>query len=297
MKSLVTGAAGFIGSNLVDKLISLNHDVICIDNESSCSNSRFYWNQNSKNYKIDICEYDSVNNLFKNVDYVFHLAAESRIQNTIDNPIKAVKTNSLGTSVVLQCARENNVKRLVFSSTSSVYGRNSTPNNENQNPDCLNPYSVSKFDGENMCRIYNQLFGLETIILRYFNVYGNREPFSGPYAPVIGLFKRQKNNMENLTITSDGMQRRDFTNVLDVVEANILAATKNIPKEYLGTCFNIGSGKNYSILEIAQMISNNITFIPERQGEMRETLADISKSKSILDWSPQIDLIDYIKSN
>ena len=196
MKSIVTGGAGFIGSNLVDKLISIGHKVICIDNESSCSNSNFYWNENAENYKLDICDYEEIKNLFERVDYVFHLAAESRIQNTIDNPIKAIKTNSLGTATVLQCSREKKIKRFVFSSTSSVYGNNLIPNKENQTPDPLNPYSISKLNGEHLCSAYYKLFGLETVILRYFNVYGNREPSLGLYAPVLGIFKRQKENQE-----------------------------------------------------------------------------------------------------
>lgn len=296
MKSLVTGGAGFIGSNLVDKLLSIGHHVVCVDNESSINNSKFYWNNNAENHKIDICDYENIRKIFNNIDYVFHLAAESRIQNTIENPIKAVKVNSYGTSVMLQCAKESNVKRFIFSSTSSVYGNNTTPNKENQVPDCLNPYSVSKLNGEHLCKIYNNLFDLETVILRYFNVYGNREPSSGMYAPVIGIFKRQKDNGEHLTITGDGLQRRDFTNVSDVADANILAAMTNIPKEYLGTEFNIGSGNNNSVLEIANLLSEKIKFIPPRDGEMRETLADISKSKEILKWKPRVDLIEYIKS-
>jgi UDP-glucose 4-epimerase len=295
MKSLVTGGAGFIGSNLVDKLLSLGHEVVCIDNESSSANKNFYWNESASNYKYDICDYDKIKSLFDGVDYVFHLAAESRIQNTIDNPIKAVKTNSLGTAIILQCAREKEIKRFVMSSTSSVYGRNSTPNKEDQTPDCLNPYSASKLHGEHLCKVYNDLFGLQTIVLRYFNVYGNREPFSGVYAPVLGIFKRQKENLEALTVTGDGLQKRDFTNVFDVVAANILAATKDIDKEFLGTAFNVGSGQNHSVLEIAKTIYNNIVHIPARAGEMKETLADISKSKNILGYDPKTSLMDYVK--
>lgn len=296
MKSLVTGAAGFIGSNLVDKLLEIGHEVICIDNESALSNSCFHWNNKATNYKIDICEYVKIRPLFENVDYVFHLAAESRIQNTIYNPIKCIRTNVLGTSTVLQCSRESNVKRLVFSSTSSVYGGNESPQVEHQNPDCLNPYSSSKMSGEFLCKNYWNLFGLQTIILRYFNVYGNREPQSGPYAPVLGIFFRQKQNSEPLTVTGDGLQRRDFTNVLDVVNANIIAATRCIGREHIGECFNIGSGVNYSVLEIAQKISKDIVFLPQRQGEMRETLADIKKAKEILEWTPNFDLLKYISS-
>jgi len=294
MKSIVTGGAGFIGSNLVDKLLSTKHKVICIDNESSSANSKFYWNDCAENYKLNICDYEKINHLFKDVDYVFHLAAESRIQNTIDNPIKAIKTNSLGTAVVLQCSRENGIKRFIFSSTSSVYGKNTVPNHEQQIPDCLNPYSSSKLSGENICKVYYELFGLKTVILRYFNVYGNREPSSGQYAPVLGIFKKQLDKSENLTITGSGLQRRDFTNVEDVVNANLMAALKDIPDEFYGTPFNIGSGENYSILEIAKKISSKIIHIDERKGEMKETLSDIGKAKSILGWEPKCKISNYI---
>lgn len=295
MISLVTGGAGFIGSNLVDGLLSIGHKVICIDSESA-DNEKFYWNSLATNLKIDVCDYEKIAPHFKNVDYVFHMAAESRIQNTINNPSKAVKVNSYGTCVVLQCSLEAGVKRLVFSSTSAIYGKNLTPNNEKQEPDCLNPYSVSKLNGEHLCKIYNNLFGMQTLVLRYFNVYGNRQPSKGIYAPVIGIFKRQKESGQNLTVVGDGSQRRDFVNVSDVVNANILAATKDLHNEYLGTPFNIGSGENISVLEIAESISNKIVFVPKREGEMKETLADISKAKKVLGWQPEISLSSYLNS-
>jgi UDP-glucose 4-epimerase len=295
MKSLVTGGAGFIGSNLVDELLSSGHEVVCIDNESSSSNSSFYWNKAAINYKIDICDYESIRPLFNNVDYVFHMAAECRIQSTIENPIKCVKTNVLGTASVLQAARASGAKRLVFSSTSSVYGNNPAPHKENQNVDCLNPYSSSKMSGEMICGNYTSLFGLQTVVLRYFNVYGNREPQTGSYAPVIGIFSRQKKNSEPLTVTGNGLQKRDFTNVLDVVKANMLAATKEISEEEMTRPFNIGSGKNHTVLEIAQKISSNIKFVPARQGEMKETLADITRARTVLGWNPEFDLINYLE--
>ncbi len=297
MKSLVTGGAGFIGSNMVERLIELGHEVICIDNMSANSNDNFYWHSDAINYTFDICDKSSIRDLFEGVDYVFHMAAESRIMNTIDNPIKAVSTNSLGTSIVLQCAREANCKRFVYSSTSSVYGKNKSPNQENQIPDCLNPYSSSKYAGEIFCKNYYDLFGLETIILRYFNVYGNRNPSKGQYAPVIAIFERQKKENQPLTIVGDGTQRRDFVNVIDVVEANIKAATTSIPKELFGTPFNVGTFKNYSIIDIANLISKNIKFIEERPGEMKETLANNSKIKEFLNWSNTIYLEEYIKDN
>lgn len=297
MRSLVTGGAGFIGSNLVDELINIGHDVVCIDNESSDANESFYWNKNCRNFKLDICDYEKILPLFEGVDFVFHLAAEARIQPAILNPLKAVKTNVCGTANVLQASREHKIKRLIYSSTSSAYGFNPIPNKENMPDNCLNPYSVSKVAGEKLCSMYTNLFGIKTVILRYFNVYGNRQPLKGQYAPVIGIFARQKQNKESLTIVGDGLQRRDFTNVSDVVQANILAATVNFDASLFGTIFNVGTGVNYSILEIAKMISDNYIHIDPRPGEMRETLADITKIQSTFKWNPTINLKDYIKLN
>jgi UDP-glucose 4-epimerase len=295
MKSLVTGGAGFIGSNIVDKLLELGHKVVVIDNESSDAHISFYWNDEAENYKYDICNYDSIRPLFDGVDYVFHLAAEARIQPAIINPLKAVKTNTLGTATVLQCAREAGVKRVVYSSTSSGYGRNDVPNVETQPDDCLNPYSVSKVSGEKLCSMYSELFGLETVVLRYFNVCGPREPMRGQYAPVIGIFRRQKEADEPLTIVGDGEQRRDFTHVFDVVNANILAATARIDKKLLGTVFNIGSGVNHSINEIAKMYNHKSINIPPRIGESRKTLADNEKAKNVLSWIPNKTVEDWVK--
>jgi UDP-glucose 4-epimerase len=292
---LVTGGAGFIGSNIVDALINLGHNVLVIDNESSDSHQNFYWNEKAQNNVLDICEYESIRPLFNNVDFVFHLAAEARIQPAIKSPLIAVRTNSLGTATVLQCAREAGVKRVIYSSTSSAYGLNQTPNKENQEDDCLNPYSVSKVSGEKLCKMYSDLFGLETVVLRYFNVYGPREPMKGQYAPVVGIFKRQKDSGEPLTIVGDGEQRRDFTHVNDVVEANLLAAFKDIPKEFFGTVFNIGTGKNYSINEIAEIYNHKAEHIPERLGESRNTLADNQKAKDVLGWCASKSIEEHIK--
>lgn len=298
MKYLVTGGAGFIGSNIVEKLLSDKNKVIVIDNESADAHNSFYWNAMANNHKLDICDYESIRPLFEGVDCVFHLAAEARIQPAIINPLLAVKTNSLGTATVLQCAREAGVKRVVYSSTSSAYGRNNNiPNYEEQHNDCLNPYSVSKVSGEKLCNMYYTLFGLETVILRYFNVYGPHEPTKGQYAPLIGLFLRQKAAGEPLTIVGDGGQRRDFTYVGDVVNANILAATTSIPKDIIGTVFNIGSGINYSINEIAAMYNHPTKNISPRLGEARETLANISKAKKYLGWMPEHSISEYIKKN
>ena len=294
MKSLVTGGAGFIGSHIVDKLIEIGHEVIVIDNESAESNGEFYWNDKAQNYKYDICDYEKTKELYDGVDYVFHLAAEARIQPAIKNPLLAVKTNVLGTATVLQCSRESGVKKVIYSSSSSGYGHNETPNNENQLDDCLNPYSVSKISGEKLCSMYTKLFGLKTIMFRYFNVYGERQPLKGQYAPVVGIFLRQRSEGNSLTIIGDGEQRRDFTHVSDVVNANILAATVDVEDYYYGQLYNVGPGKNYSINEIANVISDNQINIEPRIGEARETLANNSKIKSVFGWNAKVNLIDWI---
>ncbi len=294
-KAIVTGGAGFIGSNLVDYLLSLGVDVTVIDNESSDAHDEFYWNPEAKNFKFDICDYDNIRDLFEGIDIVFHLAAEARIQPTLENPVLAAQSNTVGTCTVLQCAKEAGVKRVVYSSTSAAYGlKNKLPNVEVMPNDCLNPYSVTKTAGEELCKMYTNLFGLETVVLRYFNVYGERQPIKGQYAPVIGIFYRQKNNNEPMTIVGDGTQRRDFTHVKDVVSANIQAS--DVSKNIQGETFNIGTGENYSILEIAKLIKGEYIFIDPRLGEAKETLADNSKAKYMLNWKPHINLKNWIKN-
>ncbi len=294
-KSLVTGGAGFIGSNLVDYLVELGHEVVVIDNQSAKSNEEFYWNDKVQNNVLDICDYDNTRPLYDGVDYVFHLAAESRIQPAIENPIKAVSVNSVGTCTVLQCAREAGVKKVIYSSTSSAYGFNEAPNVETQPDDCLNPYSVSKTNGEKLCTMYTNLFGLNTVIFRYFNVYGERQPLKGQYAPVIGIFLRQRAAEEPLTIVGDGEQRRDFTYVGDVVRANVMAAIGNCEEDSFGQVYNIGNGVNYSVNEVAAMISDNTTNIPPRIGESRTTCANNERMRNTFGWSPKVKLEDWVK--
>ena len=295
MRSLVTGGAGFIGSHIVDKLLEMGHEVVVIDNESAESNEEFYWNDKSQNYKYDIRDYENTRPLYEGVDYVFHTAAEARIQPAILNPIEAVSVNCVGTVTVLQCAREAGVQKVIYSSTSSGYGYNDPPNNEDQRDDCLNPYSVSKVAGEKLCKIYTDLFGLKTVFFRYFNVYGERQPLRGQYAPVIGIFLRQRSNGDPLTIVGDGEQLRDFTHISDVVSANILAAIVEVDHGCYGKLYNVGNGVNYSINEIANSISDNQTNIPPRIGESRVTLADNTKLKETFGWSPKVNLMDWIK--
>jgi UDP-glucose 4-epimerase len=293
-KSLVTGGAGFIGSNLVDRLLKLGHEVVVIDNEYSDAHDQFYWNDKAQNYKYDIRDYQNTRPLYDGVDYVFHIAAEARIQPAILNPIEAVSINSVGTCTVLQCSREVGVKRVIYSSTSSAYGMNQSPNVETQIDDCLNPYSVSKVNGEKLCKMYTSLYGLPTIVFRYFNVYGERQPLKGQYAPLIGIFLRQRESGDPLTIVGDGNQRRDFTYVGDVVNANILAAIKEVDSDAFGQVYNVGTGNNHSVNEIARMISDNTVNIPPRPGESRVTLANNQKLRSTFDWEPTMKLEDWI---
>jgi len=298
MRSLVTGGAGFIGSNLVDRLIDLGHEVIVIDNEYSDAHDQFYYNEKAKNYNLDICDYEGTRPLYEGVDYVFHLAAEARIQPAVENPIRAVTINAVGTCTVLQCAREAGVKRVMYSSTSSAYGMNETPNVETQPDDCLNPYSVSKVSGEKLCKMYTDLFGLQTVIFRYFNVYGERQPLRGQYAPVIGIFLRQRAAGEPLTIVGDGEQRRDFTYVGDVVNANVLAALKkDVTTDVFGKVYNVGNGVNYSVNEVAAMISDNTVNIPPRLGEARVSLANNTRLCETFHWTPTISLQEWIEKN
>ena len=291
--SLVTGAAGFIGSHLVEELLKMGHQVVAVDNEYA-DNDQFYWNDKAINVKGDITDYKFMKNVFTHTDYVFHCAAESRIGTSIENPIRAVDINVKGTCTVLQCARENGVKKVMYSSTSSGYGMNPSPNIETQPDDCLNPYSVSKIAGEKLCKMYTDLFDLPTVIFRYFNVYGDRAPRKGQYAPVIGIFQRQKEAGQSLTIVGDGEQRRDFVHVKDVARANIMAAISNAEPEAYGQVYNIGSGKNYSVNDIASFISDDTINIEPRDGEARETLANIDKVYNTFGWKPEIDVKDWI---
>lgn len=303
MNCLVTGGCGFIGSHLVDRLIAEGHSVIVIDNESAISNEMFYYNNYAYYYNYDISDYEEIYPLFSGIDWVFHLAAESRIQPVIDNPQLAVEINVLGTCNVLEASRKHGVKRVMYSSTSAAYGlKNEVPLKETMPTDCLNPYSYTKVCGEQLCEMYYKMWGLETVIFRYFNVYGERQPIKGQYAPVVGLFIEQVKRNESMTIVGDGEQRRDFTYVLDIVDANVKAAetTNNI----FGTVLNVGTGENVSVNELSNLITEHMTtrgytvlpsiHIPERMGEARETKADNSKLKSFIDWNPTIKIKEWL---
>ena len=292
--SIVTGGAGFIGSHIVEKLKRLDHMVVVIDNEYS-DNDNFHWRKDTLNVNIDITDYKALKKAFTGADYIFHLAAEARIGPAIKNPLNALNINTIGTCNVLQCAREVGAKKVLYSSTSSGYGLNEAPNIETQPDDCLNPYSVSKIAGEKLCKMYTDLYGLNTIIFRYFNVFGERAPRKGQYAPVTGIFLRQKEAGESLTIVGDGEQRRDYIYVKDVANANIMAAISNPDDDAYGQVYNVGSGKNYSVNEIASFISDDTINIPPRIGEARNSLANIDKIQKTFAWNPEVDVETWIK--
>jgi UDP-glucose 4-epimerase len=294
MKSLVTGGAGFIGSHLVEKLLSIGHEVVVIDNESSDGHDEYYWNKNSQNHKLDIRDFSSIAPLFVGVNCVYHLAAKASVQASVDNPLPTISTQVMGTANVLEAARLSGVEKFVYSSTSACYGnRNPIPNNETMREDPLNAYAIGKLSGEQLVKAYYPLYGLKTVAFRYTNVYGERARHVGTYAPAVSKFLKMRKEGEPLSIFGDGLQRRDFIHVSDVVQANALISFTEC--DNWGEVYNIGFGKNWSIREIANAISDNQVYLSGRPGEMRETLADIRKATSELLWKPKVDILEWIK--
>jgi len=297
MKILVTGGAGFIGSNLVDRLIDEGYKVFVIDNLSSGKKENL--NKKAIFYKADICNLNKIFPLFKGIDYVFHLAANPRVLFSVENPIESHKVNVDGTLNVLYASYKNKVKRLIFASSSAVYGNiKKLPLREDMKPNPISPYGLHKLIGEYYCKLFSDLYNLETVCLRYFNVYGPKMDPEGPYALVIGKFLKLKKENKPLTIYGNGKQTRDFVYVNDVVEANILAMkSKKVGK---GEVINICSGKNYSINYIAKLIGGEKIYLPARKGEMKHTLGDNSLAKKLLGWNPKVNLeegINYLLNN
>lgn len=308
MKILITGGAGFIGSHLTDKLIELGHKVRVVDNLCIFKKQSdfFYKNPKAEYYKYDIRDLKPLAKAFKSVDIVFHLAALARIQPSLKNPRLYEETNSLGTMNVLIASKKAGVRRVVYSGSSSVYGlKNKPPTNEDMAPDPLNPYAATKLAGEYYCKIFSSAFGLETVILRYFNVYGPRQPKIGQYTPVVAKFIRQLKKGEPMTIVGDGEMTRSFTYVGDVVRANILAIkSKKVGK---GEIINIATGPDskYSINLLAEMIGEDkianliknkkAVYIPPRAAEILHSRADISKAKRLLGWEPKVRIKEGIE--
>ncbi|MEK7154348.1 MAG: NAD-dependent epimerase/dehydratase family protein [Patescibacteria group bacterium] len=325
-KVLVTGGAGFIGSHLVDALVEEGYFVVVIDNLSTGKRSQI--NKKAKFIKADIRNLKRIEPYFKGVNLVFHLAARVHIQPSIKDPVPTFDHNVTGTLNVLLASRDAGIKRVVYSASSSAYGDQDTaPLYEEMTPHFKNPYSLSKYVGEEMCRLFSALYGLETVSLRYFNVYGPRQVATGAYAAVLGAFIKQFKDGKSLTIVGDGNTQRDFTHVFDVVKANLAAAKSD--KVGKGEVINIGTGKNYSINEVASMIltppergymlpardfnnprltggvvpnvkpetilasavkENRVIYVSPRPGETRRSLANISRARQLLGWKPSISL-------
>jgi len=290
-KVVVTGGCGFIGSHLVDRLVSGGCEVHVIDDLSAESNEQFYFNDLAIYYHYSITDPNLPHEtIFKGAKFVFHLAAESRIGSAIKNPAYAATVNVVGTTRILDYCKQYGIEKIVYSSTSSVYGNIcKLPTSETSKIDCLNPYSATKYAGEQMITMFHKLYGLKYTILRYFNVFGERSPHKGQYAPVIGIFLKQKQDNQPLTIVGDGEQSRDFVYVKDVVEANLLATqTRKVG------IYNIGSGKKLTIKEIANLISPNHVHLEPRDGEARNTLANISKATKHLGYKPKTDVETFL---
>lgn len=280
---LVTGGAGFIGSHLTDELLLRGYNVKVLD--SLVSGYREWIKDEVEFIKGDIADLDVCLEAARGTVGIFHLAALSRVAASLDDVQACTFPNIVGTQNILIAAREAGVRKLVYSASSTHYGNLPPPHVETMSPQFLTLYGLTKFTGEQYCMLFDKMYGLPTVSLRYFNVYGPRQPTKGIYALVLGIFLRQREAGDPLTIHGDGGQRRDFVHVRDVVRANLLAFESNVRAEAI----NIGGGVNYSIKEIADMVWPHHVFERRRQGDAEATLADISKARDLLGWEPQVD--------
>ena len=299
---IVTGGAGFIGSSLVEELILSGAYVKIIDNLSvGKQNVKLLTKIGAEIFESDICNYEEIKNLFNDVDYVFHLAAMNRAQRSISDPIKSNDININGTLNCLHLSHINKVKKFIFVSSSSVYkGVENKALKEGMFLEPLHPYGIGKLTGEHYCRIYNDLFNLETIVLRYFSVYGHRQRGDIEHAGVIAKFFLQAKENKDITIYGDGSQRRNFSMVLDVVKGTLLGAVKD---KAVGEIINIASEKEYTVKEIAENIikmtnsKSKIVFLEPLKGDPMRNKADTSKAKNILEFQADYDLekgLDYL---
>jgi UDP-glucose 4-epimerase len=292
MNILVTGGCGFVGSNLVDLLAQdKDNKILVIDNLDT--GKKDYCNNKAEYIFADIRDIFSTSlhdlairrtitkahtSFLRNIDVVYHLAALARIQPSFKRPLETINVNAFGTALVCEYARSIGAK-LIYSGSSSFYAGTS-----------LNPYAFAKWQGEEVCRMYSEVYDLKTTIARFFNVYGPRHPSQGPYATVVGIFEGLTKNKKPLTIVGTGEQRRDFTHVDDICNGLVSISKDN----YKGEVFNLGTGTNYSINELAEFFGGEKEFIPQRPGEASITLADISKTAEKTGWKPNIKLENYI---
>ena len=290
-KVIVTGGAGFIGSHIVDQLIDGGYEVHIVDNMSEGKKENI--NERAILHEIDIRDRESLIPVFANAKYVFHEAAMPRVQYSIDNPLETNDINVNGLLNVLEACRLSKVKRLIFASSSSIYGEPDTlPTREDMIPNPMSPYAVHKYIGEVYLKLYSKIYGLETVCLRYFNVYGPRFNPDGAYPLVIGYFLKLLKQGKPLSITGDGEQTRDFVHVRDVAKANLLAMKE--VKVGNGEVVNIGGGIRYSINHIAKLLGGEVLHVAPRI-EPHDTEADIKKAKEFIGWEPNIKLEEGIE--
>lgn len=291
---LVTGGAGFIGTNLVKELVAQGHQVRVYDNYAG---GKFADRvvKGAEYIEGDIRNFDQLTKATKGVDGVFHLAALPRVLFSVENPLETHDVNVNGTLNVLLAARDNKVKRVVFSTSSSAFGdQTEYPSKEDgvvKKP--ISPYGLHKLISEEYCRLFSVVYGLETVSLCYYNIYGSHMDPEGAYALVIGKFLKMRKEGKPLTIRGDGSMERDYTHVKDAVSANVLAMTKNTVGQ--GEVINVGCSKPYSVNQLAELIGGEHVFVPALAGEVQRTQADNTKAKKLLGWSPTVSFEDGIK--
>jgi UDP-glucose 4-epimerase len=290
-KIIVTGGAGFIGSHIVDALVLEGNEVHIIDNMYFGKEENI--NPKAIFHKVDIRDKDKLVEIFKDAKYVFHEAALTSVQYSIENPIETNDINVNGLLNVLEASRLNKVKRVVFASSSAIYGnQNTMPITEHMEPKPLSPYGTQKYIGEFYMKLYSHIYEVETVCLRYFNVYGPRQSAVGSYASVIPRFIEFKKKNEPLPIVGDGNNTRDYINVRDIAKANLLAMKSE--KVGKGEVINLGVGKSFSINYIAMLIGGENFHITPRI-EPKETIANIDKAKELLDWAPLVIFEEGVK--
>jgi len=290
---LVTGGAGFIGSHIVERLVGMGERVRVLDNFSSggLENLRALMDKIDLVFG-DLLDQAVVQKAMEGVDVVFHEAALRSVPITVENPALVNRVNVEGTVNVLIAARDAGVRRVIYASSSSAYGNTKVlPKSEQQLPSPVSPYAVSKLTGEYYSKVFTELYGLETVSLRYFNVFGPRQDPTSQYASVIPRFIRWANRGDPLEVHGDGLQSRDFTYIDNVVSANLLAAHS---WEGIGGVFNVGQGKAYTLLDLVELLQEilgrelHLLHTADRPGDVRHTLADISQTKLCLGYQPQV---------
>jgi len=295
MRTLVTGGAGFIGSNLVDRLIADGHSVTVIDNLSTGRRANLAHLEGNKQFQFceaDIADLKAMSPFFRGIDWVFHMAALADIVPSIQEPVKYYHSNVTGTVSVLEASRAAQVKRFLYTASSSCYGLSDTvPTPETAPIKPMYPYALTKYLGESLVMHWSQVYGIPAVSLRLFNVYGPRARTSGTYGAVFGVFLAQKLNGKPFTVVGDGTQTRDFTFVSDVADAFVRAAGSNV----VGEIFNVGSSNTYSINELVERLGGPITYVPKRAGEPDCTFADISKINQALNWKAKVSFADGVK--